>query len=288
MIIMKTKSYPVKMKRYILLILIIPLLFSSCIDVIDLEVPEGRQRLVVEGRVTDLLELQTVILKNSAPYFSNTELAMVAGAEVSVIDNDGEVIVLEESSDGVYQKEFQGVGGQSYSLLIRLKDGTEYVSVPEKLVAAPAIDSIYYKFQKKSIFNPEEGYKVGIYFSDPPGQRMYYRWTFHLNEELIRDLFYYSESRYYDGLEDIDLDFNYVVQKGDKVKVRQLSVSERYYRYLDILRMQVYNTGSQFDTPPAPVIGNVHKAGDREDYAFGYFSVTGVAMAEMEIKEEQQ
>lgn len=55
--------------------------------------------------------------------------------------------------------------------------------------------------------------------------------------------------------------------------VRQLSISKDAYEYWRRVGAIVTNTGSVFDTPPAPIQGNLYNVNDREEVVLGYFEV---------------
>lgn len=55
--------------------------------------------------------------------------------------------------------------------------------------------------------------------------------------------------------------------------VRQLSISKDAYEYWRRVREIVNNTGSVFDTPPAPIKGNLYSVYDEEEVVLGYFEV---------------
>lgn len=55
--------------------------------------------------------------------------------------------------------------------------------------------------------------------------------------------------------------------------VRQLSVSKDSYEYWRRVRELVNNTGSVFDSPPAPIRGNLYNVNDPEEVVLGYFEV---------------
>jgi hypothetical protein len=150
---------------YICLIVLVT--FTACEDVIEIDVPEGKVRLVVEGMLTDREELQTVKLKYTAPYFSNQPTPNVQGATVYITDDQGQEITLTETAPGVYQHEFAGIHGRSYELYIETAEGEHYHSLTETMMPVPAIDTIYATFEKASINNEEEGYYVAITATDP-------------------------------------------------------------------------------------------------------------------------
>ncbi|RIW18740.1 DUF4249 domain-containing protein [Algoriphagus lacus] len=55
--------------------------------------------------------------------------------------------------------------------------------------------------------------------------------------------------------------------------VRQLSIDKQGYEYWRKVRELVNNTGSVFDTPPAPIRGNLFNVNDPEEVVLGYFEV---------------
>ena len=55
--------------------------------------------------------------------------------------------------------------------------------------------------------------------------------------------------------------------------VRQLSTSKETFDYWGKVSEVVNNTGSVFDTPPAPIRGNVYNVSDPDEVVLGYFEV---------------
>lgn len=55
--------------------------------------------------------------------------------------------------------------------------------------------------------------------------------------------------------------------------VRQLSISEDAHEYWRRVRELVNNTGSVFDSPPAPIQGNLYNVSDPDEVVLGYFEV---------------
>lgn len=58
--------------------------------------------------------------------------------------------------------------------------------------------------------------------------------------------------------------------------VRQVSTDKESFEYWRKIKELVNNTGSVFDTPPAPVFGNVYNINDSEEVVLGYFEVAKV------------
>ncbi len=60
--------------------------------------------------------------------------------------------------------------------------------------------------------------------------------------------------------------------------VRQLSISRDAYEYWRRVGEVVNNTGSVFDTPPAPIKGNLYNVNDENEVVLGYFEVSKAKM----------
>lgn len=272
-------------RYYIFLIALVG--FTACEDVIEIDVPEGKTRLVVEGMITDREELQTVKLKYTAPYFSNQPTPVVQEAAVYITDDQGQKITLTETAPGVYQHEFAGIYGRSYQLHIETAQGEQYHSLKETMMPVPPIDTIYATFEKASINNEEEGYYVAINSTDPADTVNFYRWRYYVNGQLQNepeDLFF-GNDRLIDGLDGIMVNFYRDPLLPDDVAiVEQMSISEDAYNFLNLLYQQTVSGGAQFSPPPAPIKGNIINTKDG-DYALGFFMVTAITTAEIVIKE---
>ncbi len=278
------------MKKIFFILFTLILTTSGCEDVIELDVPEGRTRLVVDGLVADAYEVQTVKLKYSAPYFSNTETPAATGAEVIITDSKGNEFVLEEAEPGIYQSAFKAQTGTGYSLYVKTAEGEEFRSPMQRMEPVASLDTIYYEFVEKSIFNEEEGYVVVIECSDIEGVENFFRWKYFVNGEFqdnIEDLAF-TNDRFVDGSQGLTVTFSSrMLQPGDMAKVEQMSVTREAYNFMNLLREQVYG-GGQFSTPPAPVRGNVVNISNQEDFALGFFMVSSIVSKEVEIKPIEQ
>lgn len=259
----------------------------SCEDVIELDVPEGNTRVVVEGLITNLEEVQTIKLTTTKPYFDGKPIPVITGATVTVTDDAGGSYVMEETSPGTYQKMFAGVVGRTYKLSFISPSGEHYESLTETLKPVAPIGKIYSEFEKESVMVEEEGNYVSITVSDPSTKNDHYKWRFYVNDEMKNkpeDL-YYANDMIFNGTENIIITFsNHALKSNDHAKVEQMSISEGAYDFLHLLFLQTAEVGSQFDTPPAPVKGNIINKNNPENYALGYFMVSAIETAEIVIE----
>lgn len=261
----------------------------ACEDVIELDLPATDPRLVVEGWLTNEPVEQEVRLSLSAPYFENAELPAVSGARVVLFDGQNPVDTFAEKSDspGFYSSDFNLQAGGLYSVYIWSPDGKEYQSVPQILEPVPAIDSIYAVFKEESPFD-DEGYYVTINTREPAGIGDHYRWRQYINGEFQNGPFdlNYASDEFADGNPILDFEVaTQPAQVGDTVRIDQMTISREAFEYLQQVQQQTAFVGSLFDTPPAPIPGNIRNLNDPEDQPLGFLGISGLTFAEIVIEE---
>ncbi|MFD2202400.1 DUF4249 domain-containing protein [Shivajiella indica] len=168
------------LKRLIFVLLIFTL---SCIDPYNIETEQGEQLLTVEGFITNELGPHLIRLTRSDTYGSVFEglIRPVRQAIVNVRDSQGLVTFLTEIEPGVYAtpSDFAAQPGFSYTLQIRLLDGKEYTSFPEKINPVAPIDSVSYRSLSLATDNRLEdrvGVQLVAHFKDPSDQTNFYYW----------------------------------------------------------------------------------------------------------------
>jgi hypothetical protein len=167
-------------KRLLFVLLIFPL---SCIDPYNIELEQGEQLLTVEGFITNDFGPHAIRLTRSDTYGSVFEglIRPVRQATVNVRDSQGLVTFLSETDPGVYvtPNDFFAKPGLSYTLQIRLLDGKEYTSFPEKINPVAPIDSVSYRSLRIATDNRLEdriGIQLVAHFKDPSDQNNFYYW----------------------------------------------------------------------------------------------------------------
>lgn len=167
-------------KRLIFVLLIFPL---SCIDPYNVEIEQGEQLLTVDGFITTDPGPHVIRLTRSDTYGSVFEglIRPVRLARVNVRDSQGLVTFLTETDPGVYVTPdgFAAQPGFSYTLQIRLPDGKEYSSFPERVNPVAQIDSVSYRSIQLATENRLEdrvGVQLVTHFKDPSDQNNFYYW----------------------------------------------------------------------------------------------------------------
>ncbi|MDN3642663.1 DUF4249 domain-containing protein [Lutimonas halocynthiae] len=272
------------MKSYILkLSFAISLLFMSCTDVIDVEVPEAAPRLVVEASLDwekgTPGNSQVIKLSMSTPYFDNLLETPVSGASVKVINNnDQSEVVFTDLNNGNYATElFVPIMGQSYTLMV-IYDEELYLA-SETMTPVTDITEVY---QSRENGFDKEALEVNIEFIDPEGIDNYYLSKFQRRGDPFQTLFDVKDeftdgnkmSIFYEKLEDEDAgEMEFV--PGDIVDISLLGLSEPYYNYIKLL-IEQSQSGGPFSTIPAEIKGNCINQSNPENYAFGYFRLSEV------------
>jgi hypothetical protein len=171
------------MKQRVLILFLLIISLSTCIDPFDLELEDYESLLVVEGMITDEPASNTIKLSRTFKHADGSPV-MVSHAEVSVQDENGVITLFQENEPGIYlsdPEEFTGRVGGTYSLQIRTEDGLEYISGACTMTAVPGIDSLYYEPDSEFYENgtiEEAGLRVYLDTDNRDETCPYMRWEF--------------------------------------------------------------------------------------------------------------
>ena len=166
-----------------LLILLQFLCLYACVEPYDVTYNLNADLLTVEGFVTDQPG-SPINISISRSLDKNYYAVPLTGCKVKVKAGDGNVIIYQEVTDGVYAppSSFSGKEGQTYQLHFQTPDGKVYESSKEPLSTVPAIKKIYQQFDKNGILDKTGkrviGSTVDVYvdFDDPKDIKNYYLW----------------------------------------------------------------------------------------------------------------
>lgn len=235
-------------------------------------------------------------------------------AIVSITDGSGNVEVLTESSPGVYNTSaLLGRINEKYQLNVTTSEGTLYASAFEELKPVAKSKSIDYKYVIYDVlfFNANgearsqkvEGFIISASLNDPPGERNFYRWqvdgifeyiAISLDPTTVRcwapqtrleSRVQIASDLYFDGQsysQEVAI-VNYTRPTKYLVKLRQQSLSEDAYTFLKGISNQQTTTGTLFDPPPTPFLGNVKRTDNEMEVVLGYFGASAVEKSELLI-----
>lgn len=234
---------------------------------------------------TDYFPYNKVKLSTTAPYFSNSAAPRVSDALVQLFENGTlvETLTEEENEAGIYRISHDPVVGALYHLEIEATiDGTlkRYETTPEEYLSTPPVLTTSAEFNPDPLFGDSAGYFLSLNTYEVPGAGDHYRWSFYINNEYQSDPSDISITTD-DGIDGACVPGSDVygdrLAFNDEIAVFQSRISQRHFDFLANVRAQTAFVGGPFDTPPAPIVGNVKNVTDGTN-AYGYFVASAVSV----------
>jgi uncharacterized protein DUF4249 len=325
------------MPKISLVLIALIIFIGSCIDPLDIDIDREVNILIVEGSITTLPGPYFVRLSLSAKFGSVLTGAIrpVNRATVLVRDSDGNNYNLSEqiftfydpddrhthsNLTGVYATDpgFLPEVGKSYSLIIKTSDGTEYTSLPEKIIKVPEILALEAEFKKIPLGSDKfkTGLEIFTTFQDPLEEKNFYMWK---NTGTYK-IFAFPENHVIeiDGeiaipdpkecckvcwvtesiadlsirlLTDNNVNGNRVTKSvafieddgfryTDKylVRIEQHRLSREAFQFFELLDEQLSINGDIFDPPPATIRGNMINLTNPNENVIGYFRASDVSI----------
>ena len=273
------------MKRIIIALSIISLLWVSCQEVITVELPRQEPKLIVDALVRiDTLEsttLVTVEMRQTNDFFGDITPVSVDQITMSNLDNPGnntnQVLLETEPGSGIYQQLFstQELARDRWFLQINYQ-GELYVAESRMQYSVP-IDQL--TIGDGTLFS-EESTELLVRYTDIGDRQDYYLFDYGNGD------FFASEDVFYDGQE---FEFSYFYDQefnpGDTLKVSIMGINRDFFNYMNLLREQSEGRGGPFASPAVSVRGNLINATDidnnnnynnvnnPDNYALGYFAL---------------
>ncbi len=295
--------------QHFLLAALTGLLFGSCIDEIKLDTGDARQLLVVDGLLSDSLQVHDIRLNYSALLGLGLDHIKepVTGATVRVLDDAGGSFDFTETASGVYSRLMQGEAGKAYHVELKTADGKTIRSTPAVLTKAPpllpattkVVEEVSISQTGTTLYDKRLALEINTDVSAMP-ERPYLRWRatgeYEFGEDypgiIDRKICYVKNTVDLNNIKIFDthtlaggLLFNepLLTTKYDYrfaymycFHLFQFAISEAEYQYWRDVRDNVTIDGSLFDPPPGTVTGNLFNPDDPNDQILGYFSVAGV------------
>ncbi len=255
---------------------------------IDVDLPEGEEKLVVFGNLTNEDELQSIKISRTTPFKSRDPYPSESGATVYVTDRLNNRIDFEEKTDvndGIYYapSDFQVTPGDAFVLnvittndehIVSTREGVKPISEIVNTIITPVIED------EEEPVDPElDNYYISALIDDEVGIKNFYKWKIYVNGEL-RNL--PSELTLFDDKVSDGLVFrfdasNVLFKLGDSVSVKHGSMSEAAYKYYQLLRSQTDH--DQLDdnfTKPSILNSNMVNVNNPDQLILGYFSAQDV------------
>ena len=240
------------------------LVLHGCEKVIDVDLNISEPVAVIEGNLSWKHSSLKVKVTTTGSYFDSGQSEAVEGAVVFLETAAGDLLEVKDEGEGNYRLDRVPLkAGAAYKLITEI-DGYEYSAV-SVLNPSVKIDSLSGEYYKEARFF-DGGYRMQLFFTDPPDYKNYYRVKVYKNGVLFNsadDLIVFDDGALDGKSVQVRLR-GQIFAAGDTARVELLSICKDAWEYFNTLReMASLNPGSP---SPANPVSNFKNG------ALGYFS----------------
>ncbi len=250
-----------KLRNLYLLGFVCTMILSSCEKVIDLDLENAEPIIVIEGNLSDQEEQQTVKISSTYDFSQPNKFNALSNANVVLSSDDGETIIFEEDTPGIYKSDiFKGISGHEYTLRVTA-NGQVYTAI-STMPPPVRIDSL--NFTSLSFFGEVNKF-VGINYSDSLGFQNQYRYILSVKNKIEEDNV--TEDRFNDGNEVSDIiffDTEEDAQPGDTLDIELQGIDRNVYKYFFAI--------SQIEGNGGPPVAPANPDSNFSNGALGIFS----------------
>lgn len=258
--------------HHYIIVLLFTILFSSCEDVINVDLPTGEPKLVIDASINWQLNTpgneQTILLSTTTGYYEPT-VPKVSGATVMVTNTDTNVAYnfAENPGTGAYVcNTFEPVLNANYKLTVT-HQGETYTAT-EKMTSVVPID----KVEQENDFFGGDVIKVNAFFTDNGATDDFYMFKYKPSYTAIPS-YGVNDDELFQGNQFSSFYASDEFKSGDSVAITIYGVSEQFSNYMRLL-LDVSGGGGPFSTAPAQVKGNIINNTKTDNRAFGYFRLS--------------
>lgn len=271
------------MKKAILsIIFLISLIFTSCEEVVDVDLQTASPKLVIEAAINwrkgTSGAQQTIKLTTTSGYFED-EIPLVSGAVVYIKNSAKQQFNFTEvPGTGRYVcNNFKPVTGGTYTLTV-ISDGNTYTA-SETLKSITPITNI-----TQNDAGELAGIIVRAFYNDPADVDNYYLYRY-VYSNKVTSTYYVDEDKFYQGNQFFSVSDDEDLKAGDEIEITHYGITKQYYSYMNILvNISGSSVGGPFQTPPATVRGNIINTTNKSDYPLGYFSLSEMVSKKYTVK----
>lgn len=263
------------MKKLIYIIILV-ISFSSCEDVIDVDLKTAEPRLVIDASINWVNRttgnLQFVKLSLTAPFYDDN-VPPATGATVMITDAFNNTYNFnEDEQTGIYINDsFAPQINTLYRLTIVYNNET--YTATEQLMPVSSIE--YVEQNNDGGFSGTET-EIKAYYTDPKDIDNYYLFEFINTSTNLVSLEVYDDE-FTDGNQIFAFHSDEDLDTGDILEIRSYGISKSFYEYMNILLQQTdEESGDPFEVQPATVRGNCINETNPNNYPLGYFRASQV------------
>lgn len=253
-------------------------LLVSCKEEIELDIPDGEPKVVIEAEVNTETDSSYVRVSRTVSYYSGDQVPDITNATVQI---NG--VVFSHTGKGLYKpaSPYTGVAGQTYNLSVSV-EGVTY-SASSTLEKMFRIDSVFQTFKPKSGFI-DEGWAVNyIGFDNRPKVKYTYFRLGYFDTLVQRDsiqpmkILFNSEQTPVGVPYPFELPFTRF-KKGDECLMIFRSCDKFMFDFIMAYSDQTSGAPGPFQPPPANLPTNISNG------AIGYFATYDIVRKRYTIK----
>jgi hypothetical protein len=292
--------------------LIFVLIMVSCVEPFSIKNTLSNTHLVVEGMFSNLQKRHQILLSRETALGDNKRVPE-KGATVTISDQLGNVILLNEAAPGIYEtSDLSAQPDHKYVLHIKTTAGSEYSSATVPFQDGVDLDSVYAKY----VYDAREevkGIQVYVNTHDPANQHRYYRWNYiatyevhapfpsnwawtggnnfdyrydgidicYVSDTVRQILIQTTESLEKNNLEGQKLHFipetSHILRYRYSIFVQQFCISKESYSYWEHQKKMNEQQGSLSDVQPGSLPGNIVSLTNPDEIVLGYFDAGHVS-----------
>jgi len=250
----------------------------ACKEKIDLDVPGGSQKLVIEAEVSTETDSSYVKVTRTADYYSTESLPVVSNATVTINGTP-----FTYTSDGFYKGpvSYKGIPGTTYNLNVSV-DGNTYTAT-STLIRMYRIDSIFQTFKPASGFL-ESGWSVSyVGFDDRPKIQYTYAVLGYFDTLVKRDSMSKDKILFNSEQTPVGVPYNFEIpfaryQPGDECILVFRSIDKFMNDFIQAYNDQTSGAPGPFAVPPANLPTNITGG------AIGYFATYDIVRKRYTVK----
>jgi len=215
------------MRKYILLPIII--LFLSCQKDVELDIEELPPSLTIEARISNESNQTAVKLTMSKGLYEISSIyETITDAQVSITDEQGNVIQLNPNTENVYVTNHNFTPGKTYQLDV--VKGDKHATASATMPAAVPINDFLLVEENGDTY-------IDVYFDDDPNQEDYYifnlvsiEYGYENNRVIKRDDAYYDRTQH-----KLKIENGFLISANSTYSVEIFHINKLIYDYFNTL-----------------------------------------------------
>ncbi len=255
-------------KLYIFAFALIAMAFTSCEDVITLDLENATSQLVIEAAVDANAQAIGVLLTKSNGFYDEINLETVNDATIILTKANGSTVDIPYFGNGYYLATNLGIStDDELSILVSTNDGNEYRATTY-VPTATSLDSIQVLEEQRPAIgggNGEVEFQLFAHWQDEIDIENFYRIRVTKNDTLLNAGYTLSDDISRDGADFSQPAVFQTFESGDTVTVQLLSIDKNSYLYFSDLAA-IQGQGFSSSTPFNP-------NGNFDNNALGYFGI---------------